>query len=194
MVASIDKLKSAVSNIGFARANRYNVILPKTSFGEGLNILCDTVTWPGRQITTGDYYTSMRNSPIAYAFGVGNITVGFYLTNDWKSWDYLNAWQNQILTKLNDGGKGFKVNFKKDYKGDITIEHLNSEDKPTKVITIFNAFPTTLSPIELGNGSEEIIKVSAEFAFDNWRVTNPGTPVSTSSRPFTIPPILQTFI
>jgi hypothetical protein len=165
---SVDRLKSQLES-GLAKANRYRLILPR-DFGidtESLDILCDTVSIPGRQITTNEYYTSMRATQIAYAFGVAPLTVGFYLTNNWEAWNYINEWQKTVVDGL-DFVTGYRLNFKQQYQKQIIIEHLDSEDQVRKRITVLNAFPTTLSEVELGNANSDITRVTATFAYDNW--------------------------
>ena len=172
---AVDKIKAQFET-GHARANRYRVFLPQlenTTASASANvsiinsILCDSVTMPGRQITTNEYYTSMRATQIAYAFGFAPITISFYLTNNWQSWDYLNEWHKRVVTEL-DETKGYRLGFKKDYSRDIFIEHLDTEDNTTKAIQVMGAFPVTLNEIELGNANGDIIRATATFAYDNW--------------------------
>lgn len=172
---AVDKIKAQFET-GHARANRYRVFLPQlenTTASASANvsiinsILCDSVTMPGRQITTNEYYTSMRATQIAYAFGLAPITISFYLTNNWQSWDYLNEWHKRVVTEL-DETKGYRLAFKKDYSRDIFIEHLDTEDNTTKAIQVMGAFPVTLNEIELGNANGDIIRATATFAYDNW--------------------------
>ena len=172
---AVDKIK-AQFEAGHARANRYRVFLPQlenttSTLSAEVNIinsiLCDSVTIPGRQITTNEYYTTMRATQIAYAFGMAPITISFYLTNNWDSWNYLNEWHKRIITEL-DKNKGYRLGFKKDYSRDIFIEHLNTEDETTKAIQVIGAFPVTLNEIELGNANSDLVRATATFAYDNW--------------------------
>lgn len=168
----VDNIKSRLQ-AGHARANRYRVFLPQVSNEvppselQGIEILCDSVAVPGRQITTNEYYTTMRATQIAYAFGVAPITMSFYLTNNWESWNYLNSWHSTIITELKET-KGYRLKFKKEYSKDFFIEHLDPEDRQTKLIKVINAFPTTLNEIELGNANSDLTRVTASFAYDNW--------------------------
>jgi hypothetical protein len=62
---------------GFAKANRYQVMFPGDVNPESLNIMCDSVTWPGRQISTNEVFTDMKASRRAYAFINDDVTVSF---------------------------------------------------------------------------------------------------------------------
>jgi hypothetical protein len=165
---SVDRLKSQLES-GLAKGNRYRLIMAplRESNNESLDVLCDSVSFPGRQLISNEYYTSMRATQIAYAFGVAPLTISFYLTNNWEAWNYLNEWQKTVVTEL-DNVSGYRLKFKQEYQKQIIIEHLDSEDEVRKRVIVVNAFPTTLNEIELGNANSEIVRVSASFAYDNW--------------------------
>ena len=165
-MSSIDQLKSSVTT-GFARSNRYRVLFHTDS--ETLDVLCDSVGWPGRQIFTQDRTTNMKVHKVAYAFGHEDVPISFILTNDFRVWDFINEWHKTIIGNV-DRLNSYRVNFKSEYARDIEIHHLNSLGYINKRIKLMNAFPTTLSSVELGNGNEnEIIRVSTEFSYDNWK-------------------------
>ena len=167
MSLPIDTLKSTIKS-GLARSNQYRVFF-HTRMGE-MMILCDSVTWPGRQIFTNERYVDMKAQKIAYAFGSEDVSMSFLLTNDWSAWDFIYNWNQRTVSGIGDT-KDFFVNFKNTYTEDVEIEHLDNAGEIKKKIKLKNAFPTTLSSIELGNGNEnEVIRVSAEFSYDNWEI------------------------
>lgn len=176
MTSRIDDFKAQIGRgFGPARANRYRVFLPKLEFAtppDTLDILCDSVTMPGRQITTTERFTDMKARKVPYAFAAEDVEISFILTNDWSAWTYLNYWNTEIIENV-QSLKNFKVRFKESYAKDVEIEHLNynSEGKSqiAKRVLLQNAFPTTLNSVELGNGvANEVIRVSASFSYDNW--------------------------
>lgn len=173
----VDDLKAElVRGFGPARSNRYRLLLPALDYEatpETMNILCDSVNMPGRQILTNERFTDMKARKVAYGFASEDIEVSFILTNDWAPWNYLYNWHQRVIgnvTELNN----FQVNFKDEYTRDIEIEHLNYSNQNVsqvaKKVVLLNAYPTTVNAIELSNSSEnEIIRVSASFSYDNWR-------------------------
>lgn len=170
---SVDSIKSYFSKEGFAFANRYAVYMPNVpgysvDDSKDLNIMCNRVTVPGRQILTSDYYTSMRVSRRAYAFGVNEITMSFMLSNDWKAWDYIDQWQKQCIDNL-DKLDGYKVGYKNDYCRDIRIQHLDTQGIVKRQILIQNAFPTTLTPLEFSNTQSEVVNCIVTLQFENWK-------------------------
>ena len=166
-MTSIDKLKSNISS-GLARSNRYKVLFHTKS--EVLNLFCDSVGMPGRQIFTDERQTKMATGKIAYGFGSEDVPISFLLTNDWKAWDFIYDWHSKIITNLGNIDN-IQVDYKFNYMEDIEIQHLGVDGNPKKRILLKNAFPTTLNAIELGNGNEnEVIRVETEFSYDNWEM------------------------
>lgn len=166
MINPTEKIVGAFKE-GFAKANRYRVILPST-FSEQLDIMCDQVNWPGRQLTTTESFTDLKASRRVYAFIPDDVSISFLLSNNWFSWDYLNTWQKQAIGFL-DREDGYVVNFRNDYSKDIEIYHLDEQDNIKRKVKLFKAFPTTLTSIDLGNQNENtVIRVTATFAYDNW--------------------------
>lgn len=179
-MTSVDKLKSEIAGrFGVARGNRYRVIFPAIEFemgAEAIDVLCDSVSIPGRQIFTTERYTDMKARKVAYGFGAEDVDISFILTNDWSVWNYLYRWHELVINNVNILNS-YTVNFKEDYAKQIDIEHLNeSAAAPlNKRISLDNAYPTSLNAIELANASEnEIIRVTASFSYDNWRRNNYG--------------------
>src|SRR6056297_3336111 len=97
MTSKIDDFKAAFES-GFARANRYKIIFPNGP--EKLSIICDSATWPGRQMLTSDRVTNMNQTKVAYSFDQEDLTVSFILGNDWLAWEYLDNWQNDVIRGL----------------------------------------------------------------------------------------------
>lgn len=173
MSARIDDLKALFTE-GLARSNRYRVTLPEVNAGvdsQDLSVLCDSVTMPGRQIFTFERFTNMKMQKSAYTFGQEDVEISFILGNDWKSWNYLYDWHKLIIENI-DTVRGYSVNYKTDYaRNGVIIEHLDSQGKTRKAIELFNVFPTTLNNVELSNATNnEIVRVTASFAYDNWSV------------------------
>jgi hypothetical protein len=169
-MSSIDELKAAAVS-GFARSNRYRVFFPD---GDGeLNVLCDSIVWPGRQIFTNERFVDMKATKVAYAFGQEDIEISFLMRNDWYTWDYLNDWMGRVIGNIG-GLEGYTVNYKSDYaRNNIRIQHLSTENDVTKEVVLKNVYPTSLNTIELSNESEnEIVRVSSEFSYDNWEIVS----------------------
>ena len=156
------------SSGGVARGNRYRVTFTNSDSNK-LNIFCDSVTWPGRQIITSDYMTTMKSYKRPYAFANEDVAISFVLTNDWYSWDYLKAWQSSVINNIDSATGAYTVNLKRQYTKEVLIEHLNERDEVNRYVKLFDAYPTTLNSMELANSNENsIMRCTASFSYENW--------------------------
>lgn len=166
MTVKIDDFKSIFNVSGFAKPNRYEVIFPND--GGNLTIMCDSVSMPGRQIMTQERFVNMKAQKLPYAFAQEDVEISFILDNDWYAWDYLNSWQERVINNL-DNTNSYSVNYRNDYVEEITIRHLDTEDRIRKQIKLKDAYPTSLNSVALGNANgDEVIRVSTEFSYHNW--------------------------
>ena len=207
MANSVDELKAlANTKLGFARANRFLVTLP-TSFGGGggllqgiiglltgggggasgreLNILCSSVTLPGKITLTNDRRIGMEFQKVAYGYAVDDVSMTFYLMNDYGVKEYFDAWRNTIIPE--EGFSAFTSKYKDEYARDVTIHQLRQPLKgfskqigPIRFnagigggsvysVDLIDAFPIATSAIELTNELDGLVQLTVTFAFTNWR-------------------------
>ena len=206
MANSVDELKAlANTKLGFARANRFLVTLP-TSFGGGggllqgiiglltgggggasgreLNILCSSVTLPGKITLTNDRRIGMEFQKVAYGYAIDDVSMTFYLMNDYGVKEYFDAWQNTAIPE--SGRKAFKSNYKSQYAKSVTIHQLRQPLKgfskqvgPIRFgagigggtvysVELLDAFPVSLSAIELNNELDGLVQLTVTLAYTNW--------------------------
>lgn len=132
---SVDEFKSRVGKLrGLAASNLFVVQLPTAGFdrvggnprlgetyeGENLNILCNATEIPGRNIDTMRRQHGVVHSMVANGKSITDVTLNFYLTNDYYVRSYFENWQNQIIE--NEGA--YNVNYYKNYAKSIKIYQL----------------------------------------------------------------------
>lgn len=166
------RVTDLISNIGsgVARANRYRVYIPDLG-GESrrLNILCDSVTLPGRQIVTSDRFTSMKPIKMPYGYGNDDVNISFIAPNDYDPLMVMYAWQLQAISRMGEGGEGDQlVSYKEDYTRDVEIHALNYQEQTLWAVKLKNAFPTAINSIEYGNSNEDVVRITATFSYDDW--------------------------
>ena len=131
MANSIEDIKAlANTKLGFARPNKFLVTLPNIGAGGGiftgiqalfnsagggaspreLNILCSNATLPAKQILTNDRRIGMEFQKMAYGYAVDDVTMTFYLMNDYGIKDYFDSWRSTILDEV-----GQASNYKNEY-------------------------------------------------------------------------------
>jgi hypothetical protein len=184
----IDKFKSVIGKRGgLTPQNRFAVYmaLPLISFdvqgliakafGQGVksptfndprdvSILCDSVTLPGRQISTNDFTAGILTKKMPYNYINDDVTMTFHITNDHFMKKYFETWFNSMFDRRNGIMK-----YKSDYVTDIIIQQLDQRDVPVYTCTLKNAFPTTITGYELTNAGENATqKMSITLSYDDW--------------------------
>lgn len=186
---SIEKLKSLVSKKGgLAKANRFNVMFtpPKQSLinldlqgllssavsgnfnaknlindPRDIALLCDSVSIPGKQISTIDYQTTRASIKIPYGTIHDDVALSFLLTNDYYMKTMFDKWINSIVDY-----DTYAVAYKDDISTDIIIQQLNEKDIPVYGVKLEGAFPVSMGEVALGNEATGIQKLNVSFAYD----------------------------
>lgn len=192
-MSSIENLKSLISKKGgLAKANRFNVIFTpptQTLFnldGEqiitaaigkrfsaknlindprDISMLCDSVSIPGKQISTLDYQAQKQSIKIPYGSLIDDVNLTFLLTNDYYMKSIFDKWINSIV----DVDK-YCVAYKKDITCDVLIQQLDEQNVPIYGVKLEGAFPTTMNELVLSNESADTIqRLSVSFSYDTYK-------------------------
>jgi hypothetical protein len=189
---TIEDLKSLISKKGgVARPNRFNVIFtpptqsllninPQQIFSSlisknfsaknlindprDISILCTAASLPGRQISTLDYQAEKQTVKIPYTVIDEEVTLKFIITNDYYIKTMMDSWVNSIID-LED----YTVGYKRETTADVVIQQLDEKNTPIYGVKLINAFPTTISSVELGNENENSIQeLSVTMSYDKY--------------------------
>lgn len=208
MANSIEDLKALMNTkLGFARPNKFLVTLPSVGVGGGLlngligafsamgggasprelNILCSNATMPAKQVLTNDRRIGMEFQKVAYGYAVDDVSMTFYLMNDYGIKDYFDSWRSTILDEF-----GQASNYKNEYAKTVTIHQLRQPLKgfskqvgPIRFnaglgggsvysVDLLEAFPIASSAIELNNELDGLVQLTVTFAYTNWRRASGG--------------------
>ena len=208
MANSIEDIKALMNTkLGFARSNKFLVTLPTVGVGGGLlngiigafsgmgggasprelNILCSNATMPAKQVLTNDRRIGMEFQKVAYGYAVDDVSMTFYLMNDYGIKDYFDSWRSTILDEF-----GQASNYKNEYAKTVTIHQLRQPLKgfskqvgPIRFnaglgggsvysLDLLEAFPIASSAIELNNELDCLVQLSVTFAYTNWRRASGG--------------------
>jgi hypothetical protein len=203
MANSIEDIKAlANTKLGFARPNKFLITMPTVGVGGGLlagligafsgggggasprelNILCSNATMPAKQILTNDRRIGMEFQKVAYGYAVDDVSMTFYLMNDYGIKDYFDSWRSTILDEV-----GQASNYKNEYAKTVTIHQLRQPLKgfskqlgPIRFnagigggsvysVDLLEAFPIASSAIELNNDLDGLVQLTVTFAYTNWR-------------------------
>lgn len=162
--ASVEKGRGLASN------NRYRVFLPSTAefilaSGEryfnstaentlatsgDLNFYCTAARIPGKNITTIDRQIGLEQVKVANGYTFGDVSLTFYLTQDYAAKRYFELWSECIMTPT----PPYTIGFHNNYAKSVTIEQLDRVGDPIYSVELLKAFPTTYTEIELNNQAQ----------------------------------------
>lgn len=129
-----------------------------------ISILCETVSLPGRQITTLDYTAERQAIKIPYSVINEDVTMTFILTNDYFMKRLFDSWMTGIFDVEN-----YRAGYKKDFTCDIIIQQLNHKNIPVYGVKLEGAFPITVNAINLDNNAENTVqKMSVTMSYENY--------------------------
>ena len=189
---NVDNFKSLVSKRGgLAPTNRFAVYMPlplitfdpqeliARAFNQGNNangnrtfvndprdvsILCDSVTMPGRQITTTDLQNNMLPIKMPYGYLNDDVSMSFHITNDHFMKKFFDNWVDSIINR-----RTMTMKYRSSYTSDIIIQQLDQRDVPVYTCTLRNAYPITVTAYDLTNsGENQTQKLNITFAYEDW--------------------------
>jgi hypothetical protein len=205
-MSSIDNLKSLISKKGgLAKTNRFNVIFtppsqslfnlnPEQIFSSAISgnfsvknlindprdisLLCSGASLPGRQISTLDYQAEKQTIKIPYTVIDEEVTLKFLITNDYYIKTMMDSWVGSIIDL-----ETYKVKYKEDAVTDIIIQQIDEQNTPIYGVKLINAFPTTISAIDLGNENENSIQeLSVTMSYDKYVPEGPLSSTASAIR------------
>ena len=153
---------------GAARTNYFAVtfsgpstITPDNAF---VNALCESVSLPGRSISTFEHGTTRQATKRPYSFINDDVTLTFIVTNDFYIKNLWDQWMRAVV----DDRTG-KIQYKSTYAHDVTISVLDMNADQVYETKLENAYPINISAIELSNASEnELMKMTVTLTYDNY--------------------------
>lgn len=146
---------------------------------EKMSFLCETAQHPGIRIAT-DRINRYNLSGTSYlvphtAMLEDTIPMNFYIPNDDPvPLAAFNYWMQQIAGVPNQtllspsAGRGLipgQVRYRDEYVTEITIRSLDRSNKDIIETTLYGAYPTTITPIDLSWASEDILRLQTQITF-----------------------------
>ena len=123
MVTRIDDFISEIgAGGGMAMGSMFKVKLPDlTRFGGAsgrkMEILCKSASLPNRQIITAEKRSGMELRLAGYGYTTGDVTLSFYLLNDYSAKIYFETWQNLVVNQQTQN-----IGYARDYTDDVVIQ------------------------------------------------------------------------
>jgi len=177
---SIEELKSIiVKRNGLAKPTRFvlEISLPG-AIGSSidmsdLSIMCQSASLPTRQISTVDYTSFRQSFKIPAGYTTQDVICTFLLSADFFPKNVFDKWLELIVDPVT-----YRVNYVADYSANINIYQLDDYLNKIYGVQLRQAFPTTVSPIDVSaDSTDSIQKLSVTFSYyDVLYLTGAGEP------------------
>ena len=143
-----------------------------SSFGRSVNINCDTISMPGKDMQTQEvqYGSEPTRSMVQTHAYAGLIEASFYADKYMRERQFFEAWQKMCV-----GEHTHKAKYYDDYVGKMHIYQLGadseiSRDMPTYAVEAMEVYPSTIGAVEYGYGkTNDVVKINVGFAYKYWR-------------------------
>jgi len=169
---SVTELQSRFTQLnGLMRGNRYEVILPTDVYdspflsNDTISVLCNSVNLPGKQTLSQDRQIGLAYQKVAYGYAYDDIS--FLLTNNPLMKEYFESWQ-QLSVVSDENEPVHFPRYKDEYARQVTINQLDHNGLINYSCVLVEAYPTTVSPVQLGNDQESIIQLDVQISYKRW--------------------------
>ena len=130
-----------------------------------VNAICESVSLPGRAISTNEHATTKHATKTPYTFINDDVTLTFLVTNDFYIKNLFEKWMKTVIND-EDG----KIYYKSQYASDMTITVLSVDGKVVHKVNLEKAFPIAFTAIELSNTAEsQVMRFTVTMTYDNFK-------------------------
>ena len=177
---AVSKFMAKVDNLGgLVRKNRFSVeITPPQGLrldgtAAKINFLAKTVSFPGRTMGTSTYRSGGQFSlSVPYETVFEPVSLTILNTGNQAPRKFWNSWFEHIQGVDAEIGYNYNMQYYKKFIGTVKISTY-SEDQPIAAaakyqITLHQAWPKTISAIELGWENSELADFDIDIAYSRW--------------------------
>jgi len=163
---------------GYAKRNRFTVqiITPDTLVTEvpasQIEFLIKAISFPSRTFGSTTYRSGGKfGLEVPYEVTEEPVAITFLGTNDWKARKFWYDWHEHIQSN-----SSYNMQYYKKFIGTITISVYSEEAEAaggtdgtaTHKVTLHECWPKTISAIELGWESGELVDFTVDVAYSWW--------------------------
>jgi hypothetical protein len=156
-----------VKSKGLARSNRYEVVVPFPNavriagVQQLANLFCEHVDLPGLSVASTPLRTFGETREVPYEKIYDNINLSFYVDADMNIKDAFEKWINIIFDP-----QSRTFGYYREYVRDIDVYVVSIQNnQPSYKVTLFEAYPKTLSPISLDTGNSDVMKMNVTIQY-----------------------------
>jgi len=178
-------ISSFISTFGsdVARKFMFDVTIPVplalssyASTGRQLTFRCDNAMLPGRNIAIMD--KKIGAAPVEkfpYHSSYNDVVLDFIVNGNMGERVFFDAWLDLVNPSTD-----FNFNYKASYAVDILITQYDLTGNKTYQTKLIDAYPVTVNQMDLAWNSEDVHRVTVDFAYTYW-TNNAVNPLSLNS-------------
>lgn len=157
-----------IKNRGLARANSYEVSIPMPGLSPDgaklITLFCDATNLPGMSLASQPVrmYGEAREMPYEPIYEP--VQLSFYLDSGMEVKMAFERWMNSIINPATR-----EMKYYSDYVRDVSIKVVNRDNKSPYAVTLFEAYPKTISSIQMEAQSRDIIRLNVTLQYKYWR-------------------------
>lgn len=165
----LNEFISKVKSTGLAKTNRYRVTIATPALMTGfmnsgrlITLFCESTSLPGQVVATTEQRIMGETREFPYSKMFDNITLSFYIDNNFEVKGFFDNWLNSVSNTQNK-----ITSYYKDYIAPtVLIEVLPMDSEvSTYSITLHEAYPKGISPIQLSADSRDIAKIGVSLNY-----------------------------
>jgi hypothetical protein len=160
---------------------------------DSLTIMCESVELPGKAFATAEAKYNGDYSKIPYGNVYIEIQSTFLVSRELYEKVIFDKWANLIISP-----EDFQVNYMEDFVSPkFVINKLDRADNVVYSLVLKNAYPLSVSPINLSQGDSAITKLNVQWSFSKWfneDIESKDGSLVDSLRQTPLGPILEPFL
>jgi len=181
----LNEFISKIKSTGLAKTNRYRVTIATPTLMTGfmnsgrlITLFCESTSLPGQVIATTEQRIMGETREFPYSKFYDNITLSFYIDNNFEVKGFFDNWLNSVSNTQNK-----ITSYYKDYIAPaVLIEVLPMDSEvSTYSITLHEAYPKGISPIQLSADSRDIAKIGVSLNYKYYTTSHVASTKSMSS-------------
>ena len=168
-MASLKEFVAAVKSEGLMRNNRFSVFfnIPAsvTSIKDLRKVMlyCDSVSLPSVSLETTQARTFGEFREMPYNRLFDNITLSFYVDNSMQVKLLFDSWINAVQDPVTRN-----FNYYNNYVTDMTIDVFDVADKSRYQVTLYQAYPKTISAVQMDYANKDVMKLQVSMNYKYW--------------------------
>jgi hypothetical protein len=175
-MTSISNFIARVKNDGFARENRFEVVITSprnmsstTEEKEKLLFYCQSAALPGVNLMTQEVYTFGEAREVIYNRNYDPVTLEFLVDDNMNIKWFFDRWIEKIIDP-----QSRVMSYYNDYVTTVEIsqiDHSEAEKIKYKVM-LHECFPKTIDAIQYSSDSKNLVKLRVTMAYKFWTVVD----------------------